>query len=66
MAAHYLDLDEKIEDLKSVIREYESELFEAERKGNKATISRLKQLIQAKKNEIEGIKNSPNYNIYDE
>jgi len=62
MGTHFLDIAGKIADLQAVLREYEEELFKAERNGDTASANRYRQLIRETKNKIEGMKNSPYYN----
>lgn len=62
MATHFLDIANKIRDLQEILREYENDLFEAERKGDTAAADRYRRLIRETENKIEGMKNSPYYN----
>ncbi len=62
MSTHYLDIANKIRDLQDILREYENELYEAERNNDTATATRYRQLIRETENKIDGMKNSPYYN----
>ena len=62
MSTHYLDIANKIRDLQDILREYENELYEAERKDDTAAATRYRQLIRETENKIDGMTNSPYYN----